>query len=43
MLRGVLTNVQLTFAGVTVDTFTLSLTRGPVTETDEAKLYGDVM
>ncbi len=43
MLRGVLTNVRLPFSGVTVDMFTLSLSRGPVTETDEAKLYGDVM
>jgi hypothetical protein len=38
-----LTNVQLPFSGVTVDMFTLSLTRGPETETDQAKLYGDVM
>jgi hypothetical protein len=43
MLRGVLANVQLPFSGVTVDMFTLSLSRGPVTETDQAKLYGDVM
>ena len=43
MLQGLLTNVQLPFSGVTVDMFTLSLTRGPETETDEAKLYGDIM
>ena len=43
ILKGVLSNVQLPFSGVLVDTFTLNLTRGPVTETDEAKLYGDVV
>jgi hypothetical protein len=43
MLQGMLTNVQLPFSGVTVDMFSLSLTRGPETETDEVKLYGDVM
>jgi hypothetical protein len=43
ILRAVLSNVQLPFSAVTVGAFTLSLTRGPVTETDEAKLFGDVM
>jgi hypothetical protein len=43
ILKAVLANVQLPFSGVLVDTFTLNLTRGPVTETDEAKLYGDVV
>jgi len=43
MLQGLLSNVQLPFSAVTVDMFTLNLTRGPETETDEAKLYGDVI